>query len=102
MDEAERMFRSSTNWVDADVAASLADLTGCVGDDDEVNVDKVYGIAHDLVIAKPYLKGPPRGDDNDRVPSGPTGVKVGSGRKFYGRPVINESTLRRKYPALNA
>ncbi|EAP99432.1 hypothetical protein JNB_04650 [Janibacter sp. HTCC2649] len=100
-EKVERVFRNATTWQDDDLAVSVADLTECVDEDGDPDVDKIYGEAHRLVTERPYLKGP-KGSLGSDVPHGPTAPLVGSGRRRYGQPALDESTLRRKYPALNA
>lgn len=96
--EAERIFRNATNWHDADVAVGFkrAEIEKAVDEDGEVDLDKVYKAASDLVEAKPYLKAAKDSPRSD-LPNGPTGTPVGSGRRFYGRPVADAATLRAKY-----
>lgn len=92
------VFRNITTWQDVDVALSLAPgLDKYVGEDGEVDVDAVASIANDLVIEKPYLRRE-KGSPDPSLPTGPSGANVGSGRKFYGPPGLDEGTLRKKYP----
>lgn len=94
--EAQKIFIGLTEWMDNDLAlAQAGDLEECVGEDGEVDVEKVAGIANSLVIRKPYLKRP-QGSPETPVTGGPTGLAVGSGRRVQ-RTGVDESALRRKY-----
>lgn len=100
---AEEIFVGLANWQDADIAlAQAGDLSGCLHENGDVDVDAVAAVANRLVLDKPYLK---RSNDSDAawLPHlGPTGMPVGSGRRRYGQPAYDEDALKRKYPALNA
>jgi len=102
MNEAEKFFRELTSWQDADVAVSLASgLAECVGEGGDVDEDAVASIANELVVSKPYLRRE-KGSPDSSLPTGPTGANIGSGRKCYGPRRLDEGSLRKKYPGLNA
>lgn len=95
-EQARAAICEARPWYDGLVAASLVDLSILVGVDGAVDRKAVEKAAQQLVRSHPYLV---RDPDLPPVPlpAGPTGTACGSGRRFYGRPMADDETLRRKY-----
>lgn len=95
-EQARAAFRDARLWHDEGVAWSLVEPAKFVGEDGTMDRKAVEKEVLRIARAHPYLV---RDPDLPPVPlpAGPTGTACGSGRRFYGRPVADDESLRRKY-----
>lgn len=95
-EQARAAFRDARLWHDEGIAWSLIEPAKFVGEDGTVDSKAIEKAAAQLVRERPYLIRDPDLPP-EPLPAGPTGRANGSGRKFYGRPVADNDSLRRKY-----
>lgn len=85
-------------WQDAEAALRLADLSGVVDEDGEVDKAALKKALKALAEGKPFLVKTQEGNGESK--NGPSGSSTGSSKNNRQQSGPSEDELRRRYPAL--